>query len=84
MMLRESFGLTKEAEQIESTVDRLFSDGIRTPDIVEPGMHDRELATEPVLRDGDAHPHRKVLLRFPLKVLSASGHALSSLFVLYC
>lgn len=37
MMLRESFGLTREAESIESAVDRLFSKGIRTPDIVEPG-----------------------------------------------
>jgi 3-isopropylmalate dehydrogenase len=37
MMLRESFGLTREAEWIESGVDRLFLKGIRTPDIVEPG-----------------------------------------------
>jgi isocitrate/isopropylmalate dehydrogenase len=37
MMLRESFGLTKEAEWIESAVDRLFANGIRTPDTVEPG-----------------------------------------------
>ena len=37
MMLRESFGLASEAEWIESAVDRLFSNGIRTPDIVEPG-----------------------------------------------
>jgi 3-isopropylmalate dehydrogenase len=37
MMLRESFGLTREAEWIESAVDRLFSRGIRTPDLVEPG-----------------------------------------------
>jgi 3-isopropylmalate dehydrogenase len=37
MMLRESFGLKQEAEWIESAVDRLFTQGIRTPDIVEPG-----------------------------------------------
>jgi 3-isopropylmalate dehydrogenase len=37
MMLRESFGLAREARWIESAVDRLFVSGIRTPDIVEPG-----------------------------------------------
>jgi 3-isopropylmalate dehydrogenase len=37
MMLRESFGLAREAECIESAVDRLFLSGIRTPDIAEPG-----------------------------------------------
>jgi 3-isopropylmalate dehydrogenase len=37
MMLRESFGLKQEAEWIESAVDRLFKQGIRTPDIVEAG-----------------------------------------------
>ena len=37
MMLRESFGLQREAEWIESAVDRLFENGIRTPDIAEPG-----------------------------------------------
>jgi 3-isopropylmalate dehydrogenase len=37
MMLRESFGLEREAEWIESAVDRLFANGIRTPDTVEPG-----------------------------------------------
>jgi 3-isopropylmalate dehydrogenase len=37
MMLRESFGLIREAEWIESAVDRMFLNGIRTPDIVEPG-----------------------------------------------
>jgi 3-isopropylmalate dehydrogenase len=37
MMLRESFGLHREAEWIESAVDRLFLSGIRTPDIAEPG-----------------------------------------------
>lgn len=37
MMLRESFGLKREAEWIESAVDRLFAAGVRTPDTVEPG-----------------------------------------------
>jgi 3-isopropylmalate dehydrogenase len=37
MMLRESFGLKQEAEWIESAVDRLFSQGIRTADIAAPG-----------------------------------------------
>lgn len=37
MMLRESFGLAREAEWIESAVDRLFTQGIRTADIAEPG-----------------------------------------------
>jgi 3-isopropylmalate dehydrogenase len=37
MMLRESFGLRTEAERIESAVERLFLNGIRTPDIVAPG-----------------------------------------------
>ena len=37
LMLRESFGLTREAERIESAVDRLFERGIRTPDTFEPG-----------------------------------------------
>jgi 3-isopropylmalate dehydrogenase len=37
MMLRESFGLRREAEWVESAVDRLFLNGIRTPDIVAPG-----------------------------------------------
>jgi len=37
MMLRESFGLAREAEWIESAVDRLFASGVRTPDTVEPG-----------------------------------------------
>jgi 3-isopropylmalate dehydrogenase len=37
MMLRESFGLSREAEWIDSAVDRLFTNGIRTPDITEPG-----------------------------------------------
>jgi 3-isopropylmalate dehydrogenase len=36
MMLRESFNLHREAEYIESAVDRLFTKGIRTPDTVEP------------------------------------------------
>jgi 3-isopropylmalate dehydrogenase len=38
MMLRESFDLAKEAEWIESAVDRLFESGIRTPDTMQPGM----------------------------------------------
>jgi 3-isopropylmalate dehydrogenase len=37
MMLRESFGLKREAEWIESAVDRLFASGIRTIDSFEPG-----------------------------------------------
>jgi 3-isopropylmalate dehydrogenase len=37
MLLRESFAMKREAEWIESAVDRLFLNGIRTPDIVEPG-----------------------------------------------
>ncbi|HLJ24895.1 MAG TPA: 3-isopropylmalate dehydrogenase [Candidatus Acidoferrales bacterium] len=37
MMLRESFGLKRESEWIESAVDRLFANGIRTPDTVQPG-----------------------------------------------
>jgi 3-isopropylmalate dehydrogenase len=37
MMLRESFSMKREAEWIESAVDRLFASGIRTPDTVEPG-----------------------------------------------
>jgi 3-isopropylmalate dehydrogenase len=36
MMLRESFNLDREAEWIESAVDRLFTKGFRTPDTVEP------------------------------------------------
>jgi 3-isopropylmalate dehydrogenase len=38
MMVRESFGLQQEADWIESAVDRLFLQGIRTTDIAEPGM----------------------------------------------
>jgi 3-isopropylmalate dehydrogenase len=38
MMLRESFGLVKEAASIESAVDRLFESGVRTPDTMQPGM----------------------------------------------
>jgi 3-isopropylmalate dehydrogenase len=37
MLLRESFSMKREAEWIESAVDRLFAGGIRTPDTVEPG-----------------------------------------------
>jgi len=38
MMLQESFGLKQEADWIESAVDRLFLQGIRTADIAGPGM----------------------------------------------
>jgi 3-isopropylmalate dehydrogenase len=38
MMLRESFGLKQEAEWIEAAVDRMFSQGIRTADMVESGV----------------------------------------------
>jgi 3-isopropylmalate dehydrogenase len=38
MMLRESFSMKREAEWIESAVERLFAAGIRTPDTVEPGI----------------------------------------------
>jgi 3-isopropylmalate dehydrogenase len=37
LMLRESFGMKHEAEWIESAVDRVFANGVRTPDTVEPG-----------------------------------------------
>ncbi len=37
MMLRESFSMKREAEWVESAVDRVFASGIRTPDTVEPG-----------------------------------------------
>jgi 3-isopropylmalate dehydrogenase len=37
LMLNESFGLKREADWIESAVDRVFASGIRTPDTVEPG-----------------------------------------------
>jgi len=37
MMLRESFGMKREAEWIEAAVDHVFASGIRTPDTVEPG-----------------------------------------------
>jgi 3-isopropylmalate dehydrogenase len=37
MMLRESFGMKREAEWIESAVDRLFASGVRTSDTIEPG-----------------------------------------------
>jgi 3-isopropylmalate dehydrogenase len=36
MLLRESFGLAAEAERIESALDRLFIEGVRTVDIAEP------------------------------------------------
>jgi 3-isopropylmalate dehydrogenase len=37
MMLRESFGLTREAVWIEEAVDRALAHGYRTPDIASPG-----------------------------------------------
>ncbi len=37
MLLRESFGLLKEAECIERAVDRALGAGFRTPDIASPG-----------------------------------------------
>ena len=36
MLLRESFGLATEADWIESALDRLFTEGVRTVDIAEP------------------------------------------------
>ncbi len=38
MMLRYSFGLTKEAQAIEDTVDRVLKEGYRTYDIMSDGM----------------------------------------------
>jgi 3-isopropylmalate dehydrogenase len=37
MMLRESFGLVKEADWVEQAVDRVLETGCRTPDIATPG-----------------------------------------------
>ncbi len=37
MMLRESFGLTAEADWIDSAVDRVLEQGYRTNEIAEPG-----------------------------------------------
>ena len=37
LMLRESFGLTAEAQWIEDAVDRVLERGFRTADIAEPG-----------------------------------------------
>jgi 3-isopropylmalate dehydrogenase len=37
MMLRESFGMKREAEWVEAGIDSIFEQGIRTADIVEPG-----------------------------------------------
>jgi 3-isopropylmalate dehydrogenase len=37
MMLRESFGLPKEADWVEQAVDRVLETGCRTPDIASPG-----------------------------------------------
>ena len=38
MMLRYSFGLTQEAEAIESAVERVLEAGYRTGDIMSPGQ----------------------------------------------
>ena len=38
MMMRESFGLVKEAEFVEAAVDRVFESGMRTTDTMQPGM----------------------------------------------
>jgi 3-isopropylmalate dehydrogenase len=38
MMLRYSFGLTKEAQAIEDTVDQVLKEGYRTYDIMSDGM----------------------------------------------
>ncbi len=37
LLLRESFGLAKEADAIEIAVDRVLESGLRTPDIAAPG-----------------------------------------------
>jgi 3-isopropylmalate dehydrogenase len=37
LMLRESFGLSEEAQWIEDAIDRVLERGYRTADIVEPG-----------------------------------------------
>ncbi len=37
MMLRESFGLGREADAIEQAVDRVLEAGYRTPDLASPG-----------------------------------------------
>ncbi len=37
MMLRDTFGLSIEAEAIEHALDRVLAGGCRTPDIAEPG-----------------------------------------------
>lgn len=39
MMLRYTFGLSKEADIIEAAVKSVLSKGYRTPDIMVPGMH---------------------------------------------
>ena len=50
--------------------------------LVEPGVHDAELAAEPVGRHRDPHPHRKVAFGLALEVLCAGRHQISSAFVL--
>lgn len=37
MMFRYSFQLPKEADTIETAVDAVLADGVRTPDIAKPG-----------------------------------------------
>lgn len=36
-MLRHSFGLTAEADAVETAVARVLAHGVRTPDIAAPG-----------------------------------------------
>lgn len=38
MMLRYSFGLTKEADAVETAVSKVLDQGVRTGDIMSPGM----------------------------------------------
>lgn len=38
MMLRYSFGLLSEADQVEAAVKRVLAQGLRTADIMQPGM----------------------------------------------
>ena len=43
MMLRYTFGLRNEADAVESSVRKILSEGLRTPDIMTPGY--REITT---------------------------------------
>lgn len=62
MLLRESFGLTREAELIETAVEQVWKAGIRTADLAEPGaqvvgtrgMTDRIVAAIGELTEGAA------------------------------